>query len=153
MITTPDEFREAKALLLREIDWRTSRGDNPPSSVQIGAMIETPAFANSFNSLAGKVDFLSVGSNDLHQYYFPASRNNRRVADRYSVLTPGFLKLLKSIRQNADEMNVPISVCGEAAGHPIEALALLLLGYRHFSMQAGSIGPARTSSRNCIFRA
>jgi phosphotransferase system enzyme I (PtsP) len=93
--------------------------------------------------LKGRADFLSIGTNDLMQYFFAADRGNARVSERYDVLSPPALKFLKRIREDADAAGLPISICGEAAGRPLEALAFLALGYRRLSMPASGIGPVK----------
>ena len=110
-------------------------------------MLEIPALAFQLPQLLAQVDFLSIGSNDLAQFLFASDRNNPRVADRYDVLSPAMLRFLKTVRYEADKANVPVSLCGEMAGTPIEAMALIGLGFRRLSMPAGSIGAVRVMLR------
>lgn len=147
LVTTPDEFREAKALLLKEFERGKANGNTPPSSVRIGAMIETPSFALSFQELAGEVDFLSIGTNDLHQYFFAVDRDNRKLVDRYSLISRSFLLFLKDIAKRANAMDTPVSICGEAAGQPFTALIFILLGYRILSMPASGVAPVKQMIR------
>jgi phosphotransferase system enzyme I (PtsP) len=148
LVTVADEFREAKALLMKELEWAKAHGRVPPVEIRIGAMIETPAFALSFDELEGEVDFLSVGTNDLHQYFFAVDRDNPKLSDRYPILNATFLKFLKDIATRADRIGVPVSICGEAAGNPLTALVFILLGFRQLSMPASGVGPVKKTIRS-----
>jgi phosphotransferase system, enzyme I, PtsP len=94
-------------------------------------------------------DFVAVGANDLMQYFFAADRQNPRVSDRYDVLAPAPLKMLRSIVTACDAAGKPVSVCGEMAGRPLEACVLAALGYRGLSMAASSIGPVKRALARC----
>ena len=94
------------------------------------------------------IDFLSVGSNDLFQFLFATDRGNPRVADRYDVLSPGLLSLLKSLVERCQESDVSLSLCGEMAGHPIEAMALIGMGFRNISMPPATIGAVKSMIRS-----
>jgi phosphotransferase system enzyme I (PtsP) len=98
--------------------------------------------------LLPRVDFVSIGSNDLAQFLFAADRSNDRVADRYDVLSPAMLNFLRPLVQQCREAGVPLSVCGEMAGRPLEAMALLGLGIRTLSMSAPSVGPVKAMVRS-----
>jgi phosphotransferase system enzyme I (PtsP) len=111
-------------------------------------MVETPSLAFSIDSLKGKADFLSIGTNDLMQFFFAADRDNARLAGRYDLLSRPALRLLQRVRQRADEAELPITVCGEAGGRPLEALALIAIGYRKLSMQASRIAPIKLLVRS-----
>ena len=87
------------------------------------------------------------------QYFFAADRGNARVSERYDVLSPPALKFLKRIREDADAAGLPISICGEAAGRPLEALAFVALGFRRLSMPASGIGPVKKSILSASSRA
>lgn len=143
LVTTIAEFEAARALVERELEWGARFGRGAPESVEVGVMVEAPALAWSIRGLAGKADFLSVGTNDLMQYFFAADRGNARVSDRYDVLNPSALRLLKTISDDAEAANLPASICGEAAGRPLEALAFAALGFRRLSMPASGIGPVK----------
>ena len=106
-------------------------------------MVEAPALAWSIPDLADRADFLSIGTNDLMQYFFAADRGNARVSDRYDILSAPALRFLKRIREDADRAGIQISICGEAAGHPLEAIAFIALGFRRLSMPASGIGPVK----------
>ncbi|MDC1211184.1 phosphoenolpyruvate--protein phosphotransferase [Porticoccaceae bacterium] len=105
----------------------------------IGAMIEVPAAVYQVKEIGRRVDFLSVGTNDLTQYLLAVDRNNPRVADLYNSLHPAVLRALKSIIEQADAVHCQISVCGEMAGDPLAVVMLLGLGYDHLSMSANSL--------------
>ena len=106
-------------------------------------MVEAPALAWSVPDLKGRADFISIGTNDLMQYFFAADRGNARVSDRYDILSPPALRFLKRIRDDADAGGLQVSICGEAAGRPLEALAFAALGFRRLSMPASGVGPVK----------
>ena len=143
LVTTVEEFDAARALVDRELAWARQRGRKPPAHVEVGVMIEAPALAWSILDLRGRADFLSIGTNDLMQYFFAADRSNPRVSERYDILSAPALRFLKRIREDADSAGLPVSICGEAAGRPLEALALTALGYRRLSMPASGVGPVK----------
>ena len=148
MVTTVEEFEDARRLLDAEMEWAVKFGRDLPNKVLVGAMVETPSLAFSIDSLKGKADFLSVGTNDLMQFFFAADRDNARVTSRYDILSRPALRLLLRMRQRADEAGLPITVCGEAGGRPLEALMLIGLGYRRLSMQASRIAPIKLLIRS-----
>jgi phosphotransferase system enzyme I (PtsP) len=143
LVTTVAEFDEARALVDRELEWRQARGGRLPSHVEVGVMVESPALAWSIPDLKGRADFLSIGTNDLMQYFFAADRGNPRVSERYDILCSPALRFLKRIRDDADEAGMQVSICGEAAGRPLEALAFAALGFRRLSMPASGVGPVK----------
>lgn len=138
LVSVVEEFRACKALLTKELEWARSRGRQGPRTVQTGVMIEAPSIAWSTADIAAEADFLSIGTNDLMQFFFAADRGSAKVADRYDILSVPALRLLRHIREAAGD--TPVSVCGEHAGRPLEALALLALGYRRLSMPMGGVG-------------
>lgn len=143
LVTTVEEFLAARALVDRELEWAAARGREKPAKVEVGVMIEAPALAWQAAALKGKADFISIGTNDLMQYFFAADRGNPRVADRYDVLSPAALSFLKRIREKADAAGIPISICGEAAGRPLEAMTFAALGFTRLSMPASGVGPVK----------
>lgn len=143
LVTMVSEFDAARALVDRELEWSRVRGRPMPAHVEVGVMVEAPALAWSIPDLKGRADFISIGTNDLMQYFFAADRGNARVSDRYDILSPPALRLLKRIREDADAAELQVSICGEAAGRPLEALAFTALGYRRLSMPASGIGPVK----------
>ena len=141
MIAEVAEFDAARRILDLELD-RVGRGKSP-KSVAVGAMLEVPALAWQLPALLQRVDFLSIGSNDLLQFLFASDRNNPRIADRYDVLSPPVLALLGDIVRRCEEGQVALTLCGEMAGRPIEAMTLIGLGIRRMSMAPASIGPVK----------
>ncbi len=148
MVTLAEEMDDARALLDREIERAKRQGNALPKDIQIGAMIETPAAAWRVEQIAAKVDFLSVGGNDLAQFYFAADRDSERVQRRFDPMNPGFLSFLKQCADKARKANVPLSYCGEQASDRIMAAALVGVGIVHFSMPASAIGPFRRMTRS-----
>ena len=143
MVSTAEEFVIARELVDQEIAWAVRFGREVPEQLHVGAMVETPSFALSIPALEGKVDFLSVGTNDLMQFFHAADRDNPQVASRYDILSPPALQLMSLIVDNATKAKIPVGICGEAAGRPLETLVFASLGYRQFSMQASRIGPMK----------
>jgi phosphotransferase system enzyme I (PtsP) len=148
MVATVEEFDAARRLLDSEMEWAIKFGRDLPDRLYVGAMVETPSLAFSIDQLKGKADFLSVGTNDLMQFFFAADRDNARLTGRYDILSRPAMRLLQRMRQRADEAELPLTVCGEAAGRPLEALALIALGYRRLSMQAARIAPIKLLVRS-----
>lgn len=143
MVAEVEEFLEAKALLQHELDRERKRGSISPEHVYAGVMLEVPALALQLDKLLTCVDFVSIGSNDLMQFLYATDRGNPHVADRYDILSPFALGFLKSIRDKCDQAGVPVSICGEAAGRPLEAMALISIGFRRLSMPPPAIGPVK----------
>jgi phosphotransferase system enzyme I (PtsP) len=143
MVTTIGEVDMARALIGRELELLKRRGLGDPAQVRLGTMIEVPALLYELDVLMPRVDFISVGSNDLLQYLFAADRNNPHVANRYDPLSAPALRVLASIVDAAKRHGRPLTLCGEMAGRPLEAMALVGLGYRAISMAPASIGPVK----------
>jgi phosphotransferase system, enzyme I, PtsP len=137
------EFLETKALIDKEIAHAKRHGHALPSSTRLGVMIEVPSIVYQLDALLPLVDFISVGSNDLFQFLFAADRENDRVARRFDSLNPSALRILRDIAVKAAKFGVDFSLCGEMAGRPVEAMALIGLGYRAISMSPASIGPIK----------
>ena len=108
-------------------------------------MLETPALAWQINAMCDHADFVSVGANDLMQFFFAADRDNARVSDRYDPLHPAAISIMKFIADGCKRNNVPVSVCGEIAGRPLEAITLVALGYDQLSMPVTGIGPVKAA--------
>jgi phosphotransferase system enzyme I (PtsP) len=138
MVAEVEEVITARAILNAEIDREKSKGKPVPKGIKLGAMIEVPSLVYQLPQLFPHVDFLSVGTNDLFQFFFGLDRNYPKLTDRYDVLSLTFLKLLKTILTQCEQANVPVSICGEMAGRPLDALALIGLGYRTLSMSAAA---------------
>lgn len=149
LVASVEEFRAARALVDHEIAWAERRGRAAPALLRVGAMIEAPALIWHLDALLPLTDFVSVGTNDLMQYLFAADRGNPRVADRYDPLSPPALRVMKAIYDACHESGTPVSVCGEMAGRPLEAFALLALGYDRLSMPPSGIGPVKRMVLSC----
>ncbi len=147
MVAEVEEFRQARDLVDRQIEWHLRHGHEMPRSLSVGCMLEVPSLAWQLDALMPLVDFLSVGTNDLVQFLFAADRMNPRVADRYDFLSPAVLSFLSQIAEKANIHGVPLTVCGEAAGRPLEALAMIGVGVRTLSMPAASIAPVKLMVR------
>jgi phosphotransferase system enzyme I (PtsP) len=143
MIATVDEFRAARELVDVECEWARRRGRPLPALLRVGAMIECPSVLWHLDALLPLTDFVSVGSNDLFQYMYAADRTNPLVSDRYDPLSPPALRALQAIQKACADTGTPVSVCGELAGKPLEAFALLTLGFTRLSAPAGGVGPVK----------
>jgi phosphotransferase system enzyme I (PtsP) len=143
MVATIDEFQRARAIVHREQAFMERFGRAQPRSVQLGVMVEVPSLLFALDALAREVDFMSVGSNDLMQFLFAADRDHPQMAGRYDACNPAAIRALRLIVEAADRAQIPVSVCGELAGRPVDALMLMALGYRHLSMSPLSVGPIK----------
>jgi phosphotransferase system enzyme I (PtsP) len=152
MISEVAEFDAARAVLDLELEGARSRGDPVPSELRVGAMLEVPALACQLEVLAPRVDFISVGSNDLLQFLFASDRGNPSLAERYDALSPAVLLFLRSVVEICEKAQVPFAVCGEMAGRPLEAMALVGLGFRNLSMTPSSVGPVKSMVRSLAVR-
>lgn len=144
MITTAAEMVKVKELFDAELGLVRRKGMPCPARVELGAMFEVPNLLFELDDLFRLVDFVSIGSNDLMQFLFAADRTNAKVASRYDVLSPAPMRALRSISQAGRRHNVPVTVCGEMAGRPIDAMALMGLGFRSVSMAPASIGAVKS---------
>ena len=108
-------------------------------------MMETPSLAWSVRAICDHADFVSVGANDLMQFFFASDRDNVRVSDRFDPLHPASLSMLRFIAQGCNDNNIPVSICGEIAGRPIEAITLVALGFDALSMPVTGIGPVKAA--------
>lgn len=114
----------------------------------IGAMIEVPAAVYQTADIAQRVDFLSVGTNDLTQYLLAVDRNNRRVSGLYNTMHPAVLRALQYIHDAAKSEETPVSICGEMAGDPAATVMLMAMGYDTLSMSASSLLRVKWAIRN-----
>ena len=134
MVSSLQEFLEAKETLMLEYEHEKQRKKPTAKGVKVGIMIEVPSVLFQLDELLQEVDFISVGTNDLYQFVFACDRGNPRLSNRYDVLSAPFLKLMQKIVEKAAQYKVYCSVCGEMASNPIEAMALIGLGYRNLSV-------------------
>lgn len=148
MVTLPSEFEEARELLFMEVEWTAQRTGKRPSRVEVGVMLETPALAYGLRELAGSAEFLSVGTNDLMQFFFAADRMTPSVSDRYDLVSPSALRFLKGVSEDCESYGIRMSACGEATGTPLSALCFVALGFTALSMSAASIGPVKRMIRS-----
>ncbi len=145
MVTTVDELIEARSLFDTEVKRASSLGKDLPHKIEVGVMLETPSLAWSVRAVCDHADFVSVGANDLMQFFFAADRDNIRVSDRYDPLHPASLSILRFIVDGCKQAGVPVSICGEIAGRPIEAVTLVALGFEALSMPVTGIGPVKAA--------
>lgn len=138
-----DEFRAARDILDREVAHEQSLGHTLPTEIRVGAMVETPSMAFASAAFFRETDFVSIGGNDLKQFFFAADRENERVRRRYDTLNVSFLNIVQMIADRCDDAGTPVSFCGEDAGRPLEAMALAASGLRALSMRPASIGPVK----------
>ena len=147
MISSLEEFLDAKETLMIEVDKERKKGEAMPSKINVGLMIEVPSVVFQLDDVLKYADFISIGTNDLAQFMFACDRGNPRITDRYDVLSAPFLRALKQIIDKADAAGVSCSVCGEMAGTPIEAMVLIGLGFRKLSMAGSAFGNVKKMVR------
>jgi len=138
-----DEFRVARQMAMDEMERERRLGHILPASLEIGAMMETPSLAFAPDTFFRETDFISIGGNDLKQFFFAADRENEQVRRRYDMLNTSFLRFISQVVARVGEFGTPLSFCGEDAGRPVEALCLAALGVRTLSMRPASIGPVK----------
>ncbi|WP_300016120.1 phosphoenolpyruvate--protein phosphotransferase [uncultured Roseobacter sp.] len=142
-----EEYRAARRLMEKTLAAEERLGHVLPETVEIGAMLETPSLAFAPVKFFEEVDFLSIGGNDLKQFFFAADRENERVRRRYDTLNVSFLSFLEGIVERCAKTGTPLSFCGEDAGRPVEAMCLAAIGLRSLSMRPASIGPVKNLLR------
>lgn len=147
LIAEVSEFSEAHAVVDQEVARMEKLGKPLPASIRVGSMFEVPALYWQMDDLLEKVDFLSIGTNDLMQFLFAADRSSPQLVERYELLSVTALSFLSHVVGACDEKDVPVSVCGELVGHPLEAMAMLGLGVRSLSVSAPSVGPVKRMLR------
>ncbi|MBF9020084.1 phosphoenolpyruvate--protein phosphotransferase [Rhodobacterales bacterium HKCCA1058] len=147
-----EEFTEARDHLLRQMDREAALGHILPKTLKIGAMLETPSLAFAPRQFFEMADFVSIGGNDLKQFFFAADRENEQVRRRYDTLNVSFLNFLEMIVTRCAETETDLSFCGEDAGRPLEALCFAAMGLRKLSMRPASIGPVKSLLRRVDLR-
>lgn len=147
-----EEFTEARDHLMREMDREAALGHVLPSDLEVGAMLETPSLAFAPRQFFELSDFVSIGGNDLKQFFFAADRENERVRRRYDTLNVSFLTFMEQIVHRCAETDTPLSFCGEDAGRPVEAVCFAAMGLRSLSMRPASIGPVKSLLRRVDLR-
>jgi phosphotransferase system enzyme I (PtsP) len=148
MVSEPWEYDAARGLFEHQRQWLVERRKMLPTSIKYGAMLEVPALAEVLDILLPKLDFLSVGTNDLTQFLFAADRAHPKLAERYDWLSVAILRFLDRIVKACEAAQVPVGVCGEMGGRTLEAMALLGLGIRRLSITPASIGPVKAMIRS-----
>jgi phosphotransferase system, enzyme I, PtsP len=148
MISEPWEYEEARALFEEQVDWARKAHRKLPARIEYGAMLEVPSLAEMLDQLLPRVDFISIGTNDLTQFLFAADRSDPRLAQRYDWLSPAILRFLKRVLDGARAAGVPARVCGEMAGRPLEAMALIGIGAESFSITPAGVGPVKAMVRS-----
>ncbi len=143
MIAAVREFDEAKELVERELTYLRRHNHRLPERVEIGTMVEVPSLLYQLDELLDRVDFLSVGSNDLAQFLFAADRSNPRVSTRFDELSIPMLRALRDIAERGEAHGKPVTLCGEMASKTVSALALIALGYRKLSLVPSAVGPVK----------
>jgi phosphotransferase system enzyme I (PtsP) len=143
MVTDVSEMVEARKLIDRELAHFDKHGHKPPHRILVGAMVEVPSLLWQLDALMTIADFVSVGTNDLFQFMTATDRGNLRVSNRFDPLSAPFLSALRSVAEAGRAANTPVTLCGEIAGQPLAAMALLALGYRSLSMAPASVGPVK----------
>jgi phosphotransferase system enzyme I (PtsP) len=148
MVSEPWEFDAARAIVEEQKAWLAARRKPLPKRIRYGAMLEVPSLAELLDLLLPRLDFLSVGTNDLTQFLFAADRSNPRLAERYDWLSQAILRFLKRIARAADKAGVPLGVCGEMGGRTLEAMALIGIGIRRLSITPVAVGPVKAMIRS-----
>lgn len=147
MVSEVAEFDKARALVDREWALACARGVTLPKALHVGAMLEVPSLYFQLPALLERVDFLSAGSKDLLLFLFASDRGNPQVGARYDTLSPALLRLLRDVVRMCNNASIPVSLCGEMVGQPLEAMALIGIGigigFRHLSMNANAVGGVR----------
>jgi phosphotransferase system enzyme I (PtsP) len=149
-IAQREEFTAARAEMDKAIERERILGHPLPATLEVGAMLETPSLAFAPDSFYADVDFLSIGGNDLKQFFFAADRENELVRRRYDTLNVSFLSFLENIVDRCRSLGTPLSFCGEDAGRPVEAACLAAIGLRTLSMRPASIGPVKSILRRTL---
>ena len=144
MVAECSEFRAAKAIVEKVKGMFQALGNELPLSIKLGTMIEVPALLWQLDTLLREVDFVSIGSNDLLQFLFACDRGHSRLHGRYDTLHPAVLSLVREVVKKASAYGVPVNLCGEMAGRPIEAMALIGLGLQSISMTPAAVGPVKS---------
>jgi phosphotransferase system, enzyme I, PtsP len=148
MISEPWEYEQARALFEVQVEWTRKAKRKMPTRIEYGAMLEVPSLAEMLDQLLPRVDFISIGTNDLTQFLFAADRSEPRLAERYDWLSPAILRFLKRVLDQARAANVPTRICGEMAGRPLEAMALVGLGAESFSITPAGVGSIKAMVRS-----
>jgi phosphotransferase system, enzyme I, PtsP len=148
MITDVSEFKFAKEILEKEVKRHKQNNRELPTKINVGTMLEVPSLTWQMDELLPLVDFISIGSNDLMQFFFACDRENPKLSNRYDSLSPPALKMLNFIVNKCNQHKVPLTLCGEMGGNTVSALALLAVGFRRLSVAPAAIGPVKMMIRS-----
>ncbi|NUR11601.1 MAG: phosphoenolpyruvate--protein phosphotransferase, partial [Bradyrhizobium sp.] len=148
MVSEPWEYDQARALFEEQVEWARKAHRKVPKKIEYGAMLEVPSLAEMLDLLLPRVDFLSIGTNDLTQFLYAADRSDPRLAQRYDWLSPAVFRFLKRIVAQARAADVPVRICGEMGGRPLEAMALMGIGVENFSITPAGVGPLKAMIRS-----
>ena len=147
LVAEPDEFYRAREIFNEIVVSERKRGRPVPSELKMGAMLETPSLAFAHDEFFELTAFLSIGGNDLKQFFFAADRENERVRSRYDTLSLSYLGFIEHIVERCRSSGTRLSYCGETAGMPLEAICLSAIGLRMLSMRSASIGRVKHNLR------
>ena len=147
-ITQAREMDEVRKLLSLELERAVRDGITPPTKIRVGAMIEVPSILWQLPALLKRVDFVSIGSNDLLQFFFACDRGSTRIGERYDPLAPEVLRAMKGVVDACKAHKVELSFCGEMARRPLEAMALIGIGLNTLSLPTLSLGPIKGMVRS-----
>jgi phosphotransferase system enzyme I (PtsP) len=150
MVSEPWEFDAAKAIFGGQIEFLGRQKKILPNKIRYGAMLEVPALAETLDILLPKINFLSIGTNDLTQFLFAADRADPRLAERYDWLSPAILRFIRRVVKATEGHDVDVAVCGEMGGRTLEALALIGIGIRRLSITPAAVGPIKAMIRSTI---
>ena len=148
MITNVAEFKKARSILDKELERHRKNKRPMPTDIKVGTMMEVPSLVWQLDHLLPLVDFISIGSNDLMQFFYASDRDNPKLNNRYDTIAPPALNMLKFIIEKCDHYNVPLTLCGEIGGKAIGALALIAIGFRRLSVAPAAIGPVKMMIRS-----
>jgi phosphotransferase system enzyme I (PtsP) len=143
MVTETFEFLQTRMVVQKEVERLRRAGKAIPSRLELGVMVEVPSLLFELDQLLPEADFVSIGSNDLVQFLTASDRANPRVAKNYDPIGMPRLRAIRLVVDAARRYNIPITMCGELAGKPLEALALMAIGMTRLSMGPASIGPIK----------
>ncbi len=148
MVSEPWEFDAAKQVFQAQLEYLATRKKQLPSRIRYGAMLEVPALAEVLDILLPKIDFLSIGTNDLTQFLFAADRADPRLAERYDWLSPAILRFIRRVVVACDDHKVDLTVCGEMGGRTLEAMALIGIGIKRLSITPAAVGAIKAMVRS-----
>lgn len=148
MVSEPWEFEAGRGLFEQQRQWLIERRKMLPAAIRYGTMLEVPALAEMLDLLLPRVDFLSIGTNDLTQFLFAADRAHPKLAERYDWLSLAILRFLNRVVSACEAASIPVGVCGEMGGRTLEAMALIGLGIQRLSITPASVGPVKAMIRS-----